>query len=80
MLVKIQKWGNSLALRIPMAFARETGMDSGVEVDLSLDDGRLIITPASPQRYELARLLEGITVENVHSETWTGDPRGLETW
>ena len=45
--LRVQKWGNSLALRIPAAFARETGIGSGAEVDLTLDDGRLIITPSS---------------------------------
>jgi len=27
MLTKIQKWGNSLALRIPKAFADEAGLE-----------------------------------------------------
>lgn len=80
MIVKIQKWGNSLALRIPIAFARETGMDSGVDVDLSLEEGRLVITPMSPDRYDLAELLSEITPENLHSEIPTSGPLGNEVW
>ena len=45
MLVRISKWGNSLALRIPAPFAQETGIESGTEVDLALEDGKLVITP-----------------------------------
>ncbi|MCJ7831953.1 MAG: AbrB/MazE/SpoVT family DNA-binding domain-containing protein, partial [Actinobacteria bacterium] len=46
MRLRVQKWGNSLALRIPAAFARETGIASGAEIDLTLDAGRLVITPS----------------------------------
>ncbi len=33
MKTRIQKWGNSLALRIPKSFAVETGLDQDVLVD-----------------------------------------------
>jgi len=80
MLVKISKWGNSLALRIPVAFARETGIDSGSEVDLALEDGRLVITPPARPGYVLADLLARVTDENVHAEVETGAPQGGEAW
>ncbi len=80
MLVKIQKWGNSLALRIPVAFARETDIGAGVEVDLSLEEGRLVITPMPPDRYDLAELLGDITPENIHPEIPTSGPLGNEAW
>jgi virulence-associated protein VagC len=50
MRARVQRWGNSLALRIPKAFATETGLESGSEVELTLDDGRLIVTPLAPPR------------------------------
>ena len=80
MLVRIQKWGNSLALRIPVAFARETGIDSGVEVDLALEDGRLVITPQERPFYVLDELLVGVTRKNLHAEVDAGAPRGGEVW
>ena len=40
MRVRVQKWGNSLALRIPKSFASETALASGAEVDLTIEDGR----------------------------------------
>ena len=80
MLVRIQKWGNSLALRIPAAFARETGIDSGGEVNLSLEDGRLVITPTVPEPYSLNALLDGITDENTHEPVDVGPAQGDEAW
>ena len=79
MLVRISKWGNSLALRIPGPFARETGIDEGTSVDIALDAGRIVITPPGP-RYTLDALLDGVTAENVHAEVDTGTRRGAEAW
>lgn len=79
MLARISKWGNSLALRIPAPFARETGIDEGTDVDIALDDGRIVITPPGP-RYTLDALLDGVTAENVHGEVDTGPRRGAEVW
>ncbi|HEX3043907.1 MAG TPA: AbrB/MazE/SpoVT family DNA-binding domain-containing protein [Bacillota bacterium] len=45
MLIKVQKWGNSLALRIPKAFASQLHIEPGSEVDLSLEKGSLVIAP-----------------------------------
>lgn len=80
MRVRVQKWGNSLALRIPKAFARETALDQGAEVDLTLEDGRLVVTPRRVPAYELSDLVEGITRENRHEETDTGGSAGSEGW
>ncbi|MEQ1857658.1 MAG: AbrB/MazE/SpoVT family DNA-binding domain-containing protein [Longimicrobiales bacterium] len=79
LFVRISKWGNSLGLRIPAPFARETGIDEGTEVDIALDGGRIIITPPGP-RYTLDALLDGVTPENVHEGVETGPRRGAEVW
>jgi antitoxin MazE len=80
MRLRVQKWGNSLALRIPAAFARQTGVGSGSEVELELDGKRLIITPTPPGSYSLAELLSGVTDENLHVALDTGEPKGREEW
>ena len=80
MKTRIQKWGNSLALRIPKAFARETALDSGAEVDLSVEDGRLVITPLEGAAFSLEGLLAGVTAENLHGEVGTGEAVGSEEW
>ncbi len=80
MRVRVQKWGNSLALRIPRSFATETALDSGSEVDLTLEEGRLVITPLPESSYRLDDLLAQITPENLHAETDTGPSIGDEAW
>jgi antitoxin MazE len=80
MRLRVQKWGNSLALRIPAAFARETGLGPGADVDLELEGKRLIITPRSNGPYTLVKLLNGVTDENRHAAVDTGGPQGGEVW
>jgi len=80
MRVRISKWGNSLALRIPVPFAEETGIVSGVEVDLSLEEGRLVVTARAKPAYTLDDLLVGVTKRNLHDPIDTGSPRGGEAW
>jgi len=80
MQTRIQKWGNSLGLRIPKAFAEEAGVQAGSEVDLSVEDGDLIIRPTRLPKYELRILLRRVTAKNVHDEVETGEPVGREVW
>lgn len=80
MRVRIQKWGNSLALRIPKSFAIETALDPGTEVDLTLEEGRLVVTPRRAPTYDLSELLAHITPENLHHEVDTGPSVGIEAW
>ena len=77
---RIQKWGNSLALRIPKSFAREIGLDRDVPVNVSLEDGRLIVAPITEPTLTLELLLEQITEDNIHREVDTGPAIGEEVW
>ena len=80
MRARVQKWGNSLALRIPKALAVETDLEQGSEVDLSLVAGSLVVTPTRPAEYTLESLLAGVTPANRHGEVDTGAPLGREAW
>jgi antitoxin MazE len=77
---RIQRWGNSLGLRIPRSFAEEAGVAAGSEVDLSLRDGDLVVKPVRRRTYRLEELLERITAKNLHGEVDTGGPVGREVW
>ena len=77
---RIQKWGNSLAIRIPKTFAEETLLGEDVTVEITVREGALVIAPTRRRRISLAKLLKGITPENLHGEVTTGDPAGNETW
>jgi antitoxin MazE len=78
MVTKVQKWGNSLGLRIPKSFAAEASLSSGAEVDLTVRDGRLIVTPIKRRKYKLEELVSRITPKNVHPSAWPEDVRGRE--
>ena len=77
---KIQMWGNSLALRIPKAFALDAQLEQDSEVEVTLVDGQIVITPILAKRWTLEELLDQVTSDNLHDETETGDAVGLEVW
>lgn len=80
MQTKVQMWGNSLALRIPKSFAVEIGLENDLAVDLSLFEGKLLISPLIAAPYTLDGLLAGITAENMHEEIDSGPAVGKEVW
>ncbi len=80
MQTKIQKWGNSLGVRIPRPLAAEARVDEGAIVDMSLERGRLLIRPVRARRYVLRRLLDGVNARNRHGEVSTGAAVGREIW
>ena len=80
MKARIQKWGNSLALRIPKSFASEAGLQRETSIELSLSEGKLIITPLAKPKFTLKQLLAEVTKENLHQETDTGPAAGNEAW
>ncbi|MDQ6911900.1 MAG: AbrB/MazE/SpoVT family DNA-binding domain-containing protein [Verrucomicrobiota bacterium] len=75
----VQKWGNSLALRIPRTIAAEISVTEGQAVDLQVSKGRIVIAPVKAKRYELADLVAGITAKNRHVEVNSGLARGRES-
>ena len=80
MQTKIQKWGNSLGLRIPRSFAVEARVEEGATVDLSVKNGRLLVRPLRVRRYSLNRLLRKVSRRNLHGEVSTGEAVGREAW
>ena len=74
----IKKWGNSLALRIPKALAEEAGLHYELPVELSLLDGKPVITQIEPPKLDLGAMLDQITEANLHSEVNVGPAVGQE--
>lgn len=79
MRTRVQKWGNSLAVRIPKSFAAQAGLEANLPVDLSLVDGRLLVEPI-PEKLTLQALLATVTDQNLHGEVEIGSPVGVEAW
>jgi antitoxin MazE len=80
MQARIQKWGNSLAIRIPKAFAEEAGLETDSPVEITLYEGRLVISPRHKPKYTLEELLAQVTDDNIHEEIDTGPSVGNEAW
>lgn len=80
MKTRVQKWGNSLALRIPQSFAAEVRLTEGMPVELSLVEDKLVIQPLVQPPLTLDDLLQGVTDENLHDEWDTGPAVGKEVW
>ncbi len=78
MTTKIQKWGNSLALRIPKSFAETTQIKEGSEIKLSLEKNKIIITKKEKSKFTLKELLLRINEDNIHNEISFGSPEGKE--
>lgn len=72
--------GNSLALRIPKSFAAHSRIEQGSVVDLSLDNGRMIVEASKEQEYSLDELLARVKKNNLHWEVDFGAPVGKEVW
>ena len=79
MRARAQRWGNSLAVRIPKAIAEEAGVSENAEVDIEIVD-RAIRVKACNQPPNLDELLARIRPDNLHEEADFGAPKGREAW
>ncbi len=79
MITQLAKWGNSVALRIPSAYARDLNVSERCNVDVTIVSGALVVRPVEvDQKYDLSELVSGITEENLHDEIGTGNAVGGE--
>lgn len=80
MEVRVTKWGNDLALRIPKSLANQLGLELNSLVRMSLRGDALAIAPVSPPRLKLDDLLDQVTAQNLHGEVDAGPAVGREAW
>ena len=74
----IRKWGNSPAVGIPMSLMSSAHYKLEQQVNITVEDGRLIIEPLKQVTYSLDALVAGITPKNCHNEVSFGAPVGKE--
>ncbi len=80
MTTKIQKWGNSLAMRLPKELSKSLNWGEGVVVGFKKSGNGLIVTPSRAE-YTVQDMLKGINKKNRHKSLWPNDkPRGKEIW
>ncbi len=77
---KINKWGNSLGLRIPKLVAAEVGLEEDSLVNLTIVNGAIVIFPERETPLELEAMLDQVTEECLHGEVNTGPATGREAW
>lgn len=80
MRTRVQRWGNSLALRIPRSVVEETGLTTGTTVDVEVADGKIVVVPRLVSARTLEDLLAQVTEENRHDSVDTGPAVGCEAW
>jgi len=73
-----QKWGNSLAIRVPKSIAQQAGLKVKDDLDIEVWKGELVLRPHLRQVYRLEDLLKRMTPRNVHKELDFGGPVGQE--
>ncbi len=76
----VKKWGNSAAVRIPAAVLEAAHVRLDQPVDVREEDGRIVIEPIRPARYDINALVSGITDDNRHDAVDLGKPVGGEIW
>jgi antitoxin MazE len=79
MTIVINKWGNSLGVRIPQPVANKLGFTAGTVVTMEVVDNKIVISPVR-KKYQLDELLAGITPESIEGEYDWGEPVGKEVW
>jgi antitoxin MazE len=75
-----QKWGNSLAIRVPKSVAVQVGLKAQDNLEIEVQDGNVVLKPHLRRVYRLEDLVKQITPKNVHREIDTGTPVGREIW
>lgn len=80
MQVRVQKWGNSLAVRIPKPLAEDAKVKEGTVLNLAVSGGKVVATPVKKKKLSLKQLLAKVNRKNLHAEVDSGPAVGRETW
>jgi len=76
----IQKWGNSLAVRLSRDVVQETNLQEGTRVRVTLEKDRIVLRAVKRKQYSLRMLLTKVTRNNRHGEFDRGEAVGREAW
>ncbi len=80
MHVRVQKWGNSLAVRIPKPLAEDAEVKEGTVLNLAVSGGKVVATPVRKRKLSLRQLLAEVNRKNLHAEVDSGRSVGREVW
>ena len=74
----VQRWGNSLAVRIPASIARSAHFSVGQPVELTLSDSSVIMTPIGEKKLSLKQKLALYDLQLHGGEVMINQPIGKE--
>ena len=80
MEVRLQKWGNSMGIRIPSTFIKSLNLNMNDKVDIIEDEDRIIITKSKKKRISLKERFDKYNGENLSKDFEWDDPVGNEIW
>jgi antitoxin MazE len=80
MHVRVQKWRNSLAVRLPKPLPGDAEGQEGTVSNLAVFEGKIVATPVEKKKQSLKQLLAKITRKNLHAEVDSGPSVGREIW
>jgi antitoxin MazE len=80
MHVRVQKWGNSLAVRLPKPLAEDAEVKEGTVLNLAVSEGMVVATPVQKRKWSLKQLLARVSKKNLHAEVDFGPSVGREIW
>lgn len=73
--MQVQKWGNSLAIRLPKSLCQAVGIKEGEELDFTVEKDVIIL---KPKIESLEEMLKDVTPEKYHKEFFNDGPVGKE--
>lgn len=80
MEIRLQKWGNSLGIRIPSTILKSLDLKSNDKINLDLDDDRIIITKSKKSKISLKERFNEYNGDDLAKEFNWDDARGREIW
>jgi antitoxin MazE len=80
MRIRVQKWGNSPAVRIPKPLAEDAKVEEGTVLNLAVSEGKVIATPVKKSKQSLKQMLAKVSRKNLHAEVESAAPVGREAW
>jgi len=79
-ILAIKHWGNSLGVRLPVAIARAAHLDADQQVRITVEDGRVVITPLARENLSLDERLARFDPQRHGGEAMATPPVGAERW
>lgn len=79
-ILDIKQWGNNLGVRLPVAVAKAAHLHVDQRVRVTVENGRVIITPEAPAALTLAQRLAAYDPARHGGETMAAARIGAEKW